>query len=216
MNIGDIDVTVESSELRTMISGLVTGLPEHIEAASLAASNAHMTLCDLARLRDYDLFDGGEPGQDALTELSEAMRHLRNARRIAERRLELLSEEDTDAQLAVLTRQREAALALASEAFIDYGADIQAGGQPGEPPTVDAHDLVNALGADGEERARHAIAEQAWTDQLLKDRAGLLSVLKVMVAHADMSPEARHEIRDMVNASTQLDTTLAEGRPNRG
>lgn len=85
--------TLEPHDTDVQISGLVTGLPEHIEAASSATLSAHMALTDLASLNDIDLFDG-QDGHDALAELTEAMRHLRNARRIAERRLELLTEDD--------------------------------------------------------------------------------------------------------------------------
>lgn len=145
--------TLEPHGTDVQISGLVTGLPEHIEAASSATLSAHMALTDLARLNDIDLFDG-QDGHDALAELTEAMRHLRNARRIAERRLELLTEDDAGEQLARLTQQREVALALAAEAFTNSGADIQEGGRSTGAAAVDAHDLVSALGGNGAESAR--------------------------------------------------------------
>lgn len=64
-------------------------LPEQIQAASGAALEAHLNLTVLHQMNDVDLFDGAEGG-DALHEIEQAMRHLRNARRIAERRAELI------------------------------------------------------------------------------------------------------------------------------
>jgi hypothetical protein len=69
------------------IEALASQLPGQIKAASTAALEAHITLACLEQLNDVELFDGAE-GHDALHELSEAMRHLRNARRIAEARTE--------------------------------------------------------------------------------------------------------------------------------
>lgn len=47
-----------------------------------------------------------------------------------------------------LAAQRDAALALAAEAFTDAGAQAQEGGEYPDHITVDAHDLVKALGTD--------------------------------------------------------------------
>jgi hypothetical protein len=85
----------EDVEYGNDIDILAKKLPEQIQAASYAALQAHMTLTDLERLYDVELFDGQE-GRDALHELKEAMRHLRNARRIAEARVALFADEATD------------------------------------------------------------------------------------------------------------------------
>lgn len=74
------------------IDEVVAALPGHIQEASSSALAAHMALTDLHNLNDVELFDGQE-GHDALAELEEAMRHLRNARRIAEQRASLGQDE---------------------------------------------------------------------------------------------------------------------------
>lgn len=78
----------EDRRIERRIDALVAELPGHIEEASSSALAAHMALTDLHNLNDVELFDGQE-GHDALHELAEAMRHLRNARRIAEQRVRL-------------------------------------------------------------------------------------------------------------------------------
>lgn len=88
----DYDLEDRAREIR--IDRFADRLPGQIETASNAALEAHMNLTHLHELGDVELFDGAE-GRDALHELSEAMRHLRNARRIAEMRASLLADEVT-------------------------------------------------------------------------------------------------------------------------
>jgi hypothetical protein len=86
------DIPPEIEEEGRRIDAVVQRIPDQIQTASWAALEAHMSFTTLQQLYDVDLFDGQE-GLDALHELAAAMRHLRNARRIAEHRAHLYDDE---------------------------------------------------------------------------------------------------------------------------
>lgn len=85
------DITPEMEQYDRQLDAVVQRIPDQIADASKSALEAHMSFTRLEQLGDVDLFDGAE-GRDALQELAEAMRHLRNARRIAEHRAALYAD----------------------------------------------------------------------------------------------------------------------------